>query len=173
MAAVVVARTRRRARLASCLAAAGERPTTLAISSNVTPNMSCSTKASRSGGSSRSRQPITRAQRTPPEATPVQGRRRRARRARMGFVQRLFSAPRARPQHVQANPSHNGRQPSAEVFYAAGIRSTEPQPGFLNRVIGFADRPQHPGRLPPAGVPGSPQISAPAIHFSREDRRAT
>ena len=44
--------TRRRARLASCRAAAGERPTMVAISSKGTANMSCSTKASRSAGAS-------------------------------------------------------------------------------------------------------------------------
>src|SRR5262249_16399017 len=44
--------TRRRARLASCRAAAGERRTMEAISSNGTPNISCNTKASRSGGAS-------------------------------------------------------------------------------------------------------------------------
>src|SRR5215207_7628051 len=42
--------TRRRARLASCLAALGERPTMGAISSKGTEYMSCSTKASRSAG---------------------------------------------------------------------------------------------------------------------------
>ena len=46
--------TRRRARLASCRAAAGERPTIGAISSNGTANMSCSTNASRSAGASSS-----------------------------------------------------------------------------------------------------------------------
>ena len=44
--------TRRRARLASCRAAVGERPTIGAISSKGTANMSCSTKASRSAGAS-------------------------------------------------------------------------------------------------------------------------
>jgi len=44
--------TRRRARLASCLAAPGERPTTAASSSNGTANMSCSTNATRSAGAS-------------------------------------------------------------------------------------------------------------------------
>src|SRR5919204_5639241 len=43
-------RTRRRARLASCLVAADERPTIGAISSKGTANMSCRTKASRSAG---------------------------------------------------------------------------------------------------------------------------
>ena len=44
--------TRRRARLASCRAAAGVRPTIGAISSKGTANMSCSTNASRSAGAS-------------------------------------------------------------------------------------------------------------------------
>src|SRR5438445_1229810 len=44
--------TRRRARLASCRAAAGVRPTMGAISSNGRSNMSCSTNATRSGGAS-------------------------------------------------------------------------------------------------------------------------
>src|SRR6266566_8741848 len=42
--------TRRRARLASCLAAVSERPTTLAISSKGTAKRSCSTNARRSAG---------------------------------------------------------------------------------------------------------------------------
>jgi hypothetical protein len=46
-------RTRRRARLASVRAATGERPTIGAMSSNGTPNRSCSTQASRSRGSQR------------------------------------------------------------------------------------------------------------------------
>ena len=43
-------RTRRRARLASCLAVSGVRPTTGAISSKGTSNTSCSTNATRSAG---------------------------------------------------------------------------------------------------------------------------
>ena len=43
-------RTRRRARLASCRAACGDRSTIGAISSNGMANMSCSTNESRSGG---------------------------------------------------------------------------------------------------------------------------
>jgi len=46
--------TRRRARLASCRAAIGERPTMRAISSNGTSKRSWSTKATRSVGASRS-----------------------------------------------------------------------------------------------------------------------
>ena len=42
--------TRRRARLASCLVAVGERPTTGAISSKGTAKRSCNTNARRSGG---------------------------------------------------------------------------------------------------------------------------
>ena len=45
-------RTRRRARLASCLAAAGVRPTIGAISSKGRSNTSCSTNATRSAGAS-------------------------------------------------------------------------------------------------------------------------
>ena len=45
-------RTRRRARLASCLAVAGVRPTMGAISSKGRSNMSCRTNASRSAGAS-------------------------------------------------------------------------------------------------------------------------
>jgi hypothetical protein len=44
--------TRRRARLATCLAASGERPTMMAISSKDTSNRSCRTNASRSDGAS-------------------------------------------------------------------------------------------------------------------------
>src|SRR5262249_18872792 len=44
--------TRRRARLATCRAVVGERPTMAAISSKGTANMSCSTNASRSAGAS-------------------------------------------------------------------------------------------------------------------------
>ncbi len=45
-------RTRRRPRLASCRAAAGDRPTTGAMASKERSNMSCSTKATRSAGGS-------------------------------------------------------------------------------------------------------------------------
>ena len=122
--------TRLRARLASCRAAVEDRPTIGAISSNDTPNMSCSTNASRSAGSSASSHD------------------------RVGHVRDLrLLAPRlARAQHVQAHPRDDRRQPSPQVLDLARVRTAEPQPGFLYRVVHLAQRAEHPvGHRPQVG----------------------
>src|SRR5262249_34219613 len=54
-------------------------------------------------------------------------------------------APRpARAQHVQAHAPDNGCQPGAEVLDGTSVGAAEPQPGFLDGVVGLAERAEHP-----------------------------
>jgi hypothetical protein len=56
-------------------------------------------------------------------------------------------APRlAGAQNVQAHPGDHGRQPAGEVLHLGGVGPVEPQPRLLDRVIGLAERPEHPVR---------------------------
>jgi hypothetical protein len=47
-------------------------------------------------------------------------------------------------QHVQADAGHDHCQPPAEVLDVFGTRSAQPQPGVLNRIVGLAERAEHP-----------------------------
>src|SRR5215203_3684094 len=68
-------------------------------------------------------------------------------------AQRLLAPRLARAQHVQAYPPDDRRQPSAQVLDAAGVRAAEPEPGFLDGVVGLADRAEHPvGHRPQVGA---------------------
>ena len=53
-------------------------------------------------------------------------------------VQGVLPARGPRPQHVQAHPRHDGRQPGAQVLDATDIGPAEPNPAFLNRIVCFA-----------------------------------
>ena len=63
-----------------------------------------------------------------------------ATRNRVGHVRaQWFLAPRlARAEHVQADPPHDRRKPSAEVVYAVRVGPTEPQPGLLDDIVRLA-----------------------------------
>ena len=50
------------------------------------------------------------------------------------------------PQHVEADPTHDGREPWAQVGHVVGRPPVEAQPGFLERVLGLGCRAQHPVR---------------------------
>nr|WP_245737701.1 hypothetical protein [Jiangella alba] len=65
-------------------------------------------------------------------------------RVREPDVQRLLPPRGARPQQVEADPPDDRRQPRAEVAHVAGVGAAEPQPGLLHRVVGFAQRAEHP-----------------------------
>ena len=113
--------TRRRARLASWRAAAGERPTTGAMSSNGRLNMSCSTKATRSAGA--------RVSSTTSMATPIESAISTSRSASSLAPRsprpRRRSAPRGAPcgaQHVEADARHHGGQPAPQILHAALCR---------------------------------------------------
>ena len=54
-------------------------------------------------------------------------------------VQRLLASHLTRPQHVQAHPRDDGRQPSAQVLDILGSGPAEPQPDVLNRVVRFGE----------------------------------
>ena len=162
-------RTRRLARLASCRAASDERPVIPAISSNGTPNMSCSTNATRSAGASRS---STTSSASPTESASTascSGRRRRATRRR----RRPPPAARIPPRPPPASSSRRAcrersmsrhtrdvivvSQPS-RLRDAVRARPGGAQPGLLHRVIRVAGRAEHPvGHRPqPSPVPLEP-----------------
>ena len=119
-------RTRRRARLASWRAAAGVRSTIAAISSNGTPNMSCSTKARRSAGDSVSRT-TSRASPTESASTACWAGSASSPVLTIGSGSEVpdeVLPPRpARAQHVQAHAGDDRRQPAAQVGDGAPRRS--------------------------------------------------
>jgi hypothetical protein len=118
-----------------------------AISSNGTANMSCSTKARRSAGVSRS---STTSSASPTESArsascsgllPRVLVRDRLRRVR---GERLLTSRLPRPQHVEAHARDDRGQPSAKVVDLRAIDAAEPQPRFLNGVVHLAQRAEHP-----------------------------
>ena len=58
--------------------------------------------------------------------------------------QRVFAPGFSRSQHVEAHARDDGGEPSPEIVDAGGIRSAEPQPRFLDRIVHLADRAEHP-----------------------------
>ena len=158
--------TRRRARLASCRAAVGERPTIGAISSNGTANMSCSTNASRSAGVSVS---STTSSASPTESASSASCSGSAPSARLTIGSGTWTSSgssrrvRARAQHVQAHAGDDRRQPRRRRFSTSlGVRSAEPQPGLLDGVVGLARASPASGRRPPAGGSAAPRSAPPA-----------
>ena len=157
-------RTRRRARLASCLAVAGERPTIGAISSKGRSNMSCRTNASRSAGA---RVSSTTCSASPTESASSASSSGLVPSARLTTgsgtctPDGLLTPRVARTQHVQAHPGDDRGQPAAEVIDAAGVRPAQAQPGFLDGVVGLGERAEHPvGHRPQVGpVPSKPSAS--------------
>ena len=77
-------------------------------------------------------------------------------------VQRLLAARLACAEHVQRHAGDHGRQPAAEVLDVARVGAAESKPGVLDRVVGLAERPEHPiGDRPQVGpvlaeLPGEP-----------------
>ena len=141
-------RTRRRARLASWRVACGERSTIAAISSNGTANMSCSTNASRSAGLSVS---STTCSAIPTDVGQQRlvlgigpGRRVVDDRLRPEAVERLLAAGPAGPEHVQADPGDDRRQPPLEAVDLLGVGPLQPQPRLLHGVVGLAERAEDP-----------------------------
>ena len=146
--------TRRRARLASCRAAVGVRPTIGAISSKGTANMSCSTNASRSAGASVSR---TTSRARPTESASIASCSGSVPASRLAIgsgmrVQGFLVSRLARAQHVEAHPGDDRRQPSTQILDATRAGATEAEPGFLNGVVRLAQRAEHPvGDRPEVG----------------------
>jgi len=91
---------------------------------------------------------------------------------RLMVPQELFAPRLSGSQHVQADPRHDRREPSAQVLYAARIRSAEPQPGFLHGIVRFAGGAEHTvGNRPQAGPFSSnffPSQSCSAIQMTNE-----
>jgi hypothetical protein len=59
-----------------------------------------------------------------------------------------FLAP-ARPEHVEGDPGDDGGQPAAKVLHLTGIRTAQPHPGVLDRVVCVARRAEQPVRHGP------------------------
>jgi hypothetical protein len=59
-------------------------------------------------------------------------------------VERLLAPGSARAEHVQRDARDDRRQPSAHVLDLARVGAAQPQPGVLHRVVGFAERAEHP-----------------------------
>ena len=139
--------TRRRARLASWRVASGDRSTIGAISSNGTANMSWSTNASRSAGGSLS-STTSRARPTASASSAWCSGSTRSSRSTIGSGvrsgERILPARPPRAQDVQAHPGHHGRQPAAEVLDVGRVGPAQPQPRLLQRVVGLAQRAEHP-----------------------------
>jgi len=56
-------------------------------------------------------------------------------------VQGVLTSRSPRSKHVQAHPRDHGRQPTAKILYAAGVRAAEPDPALLNCVVRLVDEP--------------------------------
>ena len=58
--------------------------------------------------------------------------------------ERLLAPGLARSQRVQRDSRNDRGQPPSQVLDAIGVGAAEPQPGFLNGVVGLAHRAEHP-----------------------------
>ncbi|EPH39369.1 hypothetical protein STRAU_7570 [Streptomyces aurantiacus JA 4570] len=58
-------------------------------------------------------------------------------------VQGLLAALLARPQQVEADAAHDGREPAAQVLHALAVGAAELQPGLLDGVLGLAQGAEH------------------------------
>ena len=59
---------------------------------------------------------------------------------------RIFATCLARAQLIEAEPRDDRRQPTTEVVDLGGPRAVEPEPGFLDRVVGLGPRAEHAER---------------------------
>ncbi len=95
-------------------------------------------------------------------------------RARRLAVERLLAARLARAQHVQAYARDDGRQPALQVVDAAAVGAAEPEPGLLDRVLGLAERPEHPvGHPPQAAALGLEALRQPFVLVHRSHSPAS
>jgi hypothetical protein len=76
-------------------------------------------------------------------------------------AQRVLAPGLARAQHVQADPADDSREPSGQVLDGARVGAAESHPGLLNRVVGFAERAEHP-------VGDGPQVGAVLLESLRQ-----
>jgi hypothetical protein len=116
------------------------------ISSKGMANRSCSTKARRSAGE----RTIEHDEESETDRVGEHGLllgigRGDVFRSRLGDfrVQGFFAARAARAKHVKADAGDDGGQPSAKIFDRVGIGAPEAQPGFLDGVVGLAERTQY------------------------------
>ena len=60
------------------------------------------------------------------------------------YAEGLLAPCLARAQHVQTHPRHYRGQPRSEVLDPPRVSATQAQPGFLDGVVGLAERAEHP-----------------------------
>src|SRR5699024_2922317 len=65
-------------------------------------------------------------------------------RVRHPHIQWVFPPVRPGAQHVQALPRDDRRQPPPDVRHVVTAGAGDPQPGFLQRVVRFGERAEHP-----------------------------
>jgi hypothetical protein len=58
----------------------------------------------------------------------------------------LLAPGAAGAEHVEADATHHRRQPAAEVDERVGVGAAQAEPRLLHRVLGLADRAEHPVR---------------------------
>ena len=88
-------------------------------------------------------------------------------------VERLLGVGPALPQAVEADPAGDGGQPAADVRDAGQVGPGESEPGVLHRVVGFAERPEHPvAHRPQVRAVGVEQVSPLVGHRSDRSGRA-
>ncbi len=130
-------RTWARARAASWRQAAGLRPIVVATSSKPTPKTSCSRKAARSSGDSRSSASISG--RVTSSSSLLLDHRLGQPRADVG----LAPAPR-RFELVEAEPGHRAAQERLGLAHRAAVGPHPADEGLLHHVLGIGDRAEHP-----------------------------
>jgi hypothetical protein len=64
-------------------------------------------------------------------------------RARDVIQEFVLASRAAGAQHVQADARHHGGQPGAQILDVVRAAAVEPQPGFLDGIVGFARCAQH------------------------------
>ena len=65
-------------------------------------------------------------------------------RLRPQAVERLLPAGPAQPEHVQADPGDDRRQPPLEAVDLLGVGPPQPQPRLLHGVVGLAEGAEDP-----------------------------
>ena len=81
----------------------------------------------------------------------------------VGLEGRLAPRP-ARPEHVEADPPDDRRQPGAQVLDVAGVGAAQADPGLLDGVVGLAHRAEHAERhAAQVGAVGLESIREPVL----------
>ena len=142
---VALARTCARARAASCRHAASLRSSAAATSLNEKSNTSCSRKAARSSGDSRSSVRSSAMDRILGQLRAAVGRERCRvnNRLRQPWTDVLLAPCARRGQHVETNPRRRGHEKRSRVRHVVAVGPMPAQVRLLHRVLGVGHRPKH------------------------------